>query len=321
MSSVGFLLFILVLLLIGLRPVSYYYFGDTGTYADSFALYKNNNFYEPEEGDFLFNLMTRITASVVDVNTYILICGTLYVFPLYSACKKIFKSYWSYAFLMLVISLSFWSYGTNGIRNGIATSLFIYALSKKTVVMQLLFFLVALGFHKSLLLPIAGYLLTLKFNTPRLFLIFWFACIPFSLLIGGSFQNLVAGFFEDKKLNEYFYSDQYSGSFSRTGFRWDFLLYSASGVYTGWYFIVKRQFKDLFYAKLYSIYLFSNALWILVIQANFSNRFAYLSWFLLGLVIVYPFIKQSFFKNQYPILGNIIVGYFAVTYILDYILM
>ena len=72
--------------------------------------------------------------------------------------------------------------------------------------------------------------------------------------------------------------------------------------------------------KIYSIYLFANALWILVIQANFSNRFAYLSWFMLGLVIVYPFLKQLFFKNQSAILGNILLLYFVFTYLFDFVL-
>ncbi|HMQ45454.1 MAG TPA: EpsG family protein, partial [Mariniflexile sp.] len=66
-------------------------------------------------------------------------------------------------------------------------------------------------------------------------------------------------------------------------------------------------------------YLICNGFWILVIKANYSNRFAYLSWFMMALVIVYPFLKQTFFKYQYIILGNVILLYFGFTYFMSYI--
>ena len=40
------------------------------------------------------------------------------------------------------------------------------------------------------------------------------------------------------------------------------------------------------------IYLTANAFWILVIRSSFSNRFAYLSWFLMAIIIFYPFFKH-----------------------------
>ncbi|MBA4135207.1 MAG: hypothetical protein C0525_10825, partial [Flavobacterium sp.] len=104
--------------------------------------------------------------------------------------------------------------------------------------------------------------------------------------------------------------------FSAVGFRWDFLLYSISGVFTGLYFIFKKEFEDEFYKRLINLYLMTNAFWILVIRANFSNRFAYLSWFLLGVVIIYPFLKRVFFKEQHQIIGKIILAYFLFTYVL-----
>src|SRR5690606_39264861 len=84
----------------------------------------------------------------------------------------------------------------------------------------------------------------------------------------------------------------------KTGFRWDFLLYSGLGTFAGWYFIVKRKYEDQFYQWLFHAFLFANAVWILVIRANFSNRFAYLSWFMLGIVIIYPMLKMKFFHDQ-----------------------
>ncbi len=102
-------------------------------------------------------------------------------------------------------------------------------------------------------------------------------------------------------------------------FRWDFLFHSAFAVVAGWYFIYKKKFEDKFYFQLLNTYLICNGFWILVIRADFSNRFAYLSWFMMALVIIYPFLKQNFFKNQHLLIGKIILVYFAFTYFMSYI--
>ena len=320
LSLIGFLLLFFILIYMGLRPISGKYFGDSLTYSFIFNDYRNDNFQGRDNVEFGFKILLQFCSKIMGVNAFFFICATLYVMPLYYASKKLFNQYWFLAFIMLVASMSFWSYGTNGLRNGLASSFFIFGLSRASLRSQLFWFIISLGFHKSMILPLVGFILTLKFNTPRGFLIFWFSCIPFSLLIGSSFQNLISGFFEDDRLNSYFYDNAQLAEFRRTGFRWDFLAYSFTGVFAGWYFIVKRKFQDKFYTKMYSIYLFANACWILVIQSTFSNRFAYLSWFMLGLVIVYPFLKQQFFKNQYAVLGTILGLYFIFTFILEVII-
>jgi hypothetical protein len=319
-NFLGLLLVAFLCLIIGFRPISGRYFGDTSTYALDYKIFKNDYYYNIS-GDPLFYYLMKFSSKIIDVHSFFFICSLLYILPLYFASKKLFKEYWYYSFLMLVLSLSFWSYGVNGVRNGIATSIFLYAISRTNLKIQLLLLLIALGFHKSLILPTIGFLLTLKFNAPRVFTIFWFACIPFSLLIGESFQNLFSSFFQDEKLDKYFYSTSQLSQFSKVGFRWDFVLYSFIGVFSGWYFIVVKKFKDLMYFKIYNTYLFANGIWIIVIRTSFSNRFAYLSWFLLGVLIVYPFLTKEIFRNQKRILGNIMFIYFLITYFLDFILL
>ena len=320
LHTLGFVLSIFIIIIMGLRPVTGFYFGDTETYSLIFNQFVEKPSMDIGDSDIVFYSLMKNCSRIININFFFLICSFLYVIPLYFASIKLFKNYWYYSFLMLVISLSFWSYGVNGVRNGIATSIFIYAISRPKIKIQLLFLLISFGFHKSMILPIIGYLFTLKFNSSRMYLIFWFFCIPFSLLIGSNFQGLISGFFEDDKLNSYFYSTTQLKQFTRTCFRWDFLIYSMLGVFSGWYFIVKKQFKDMLYNKIYCIYLFSNAIWIIVIRTSFSNRFAYLSWFIMGLLIVYPFLKKEIFPNQRKILANIIFAYFAITFVLDNIL-
>jgi len=109
-------------------------------------------------------------------------------------------------------------------------------------------------------------------------------------------------------------------NFSSTGFRWDFLLYSSAAVYASYYFIYQRNFVDNAYFRLVNIYLTTNAFWILVIQANFSNRFAYLSWFIMGIIICYPLLKELVLRNQNKKTGYIMLAYFSFTFLMNVIL-
>jgi len=115
---------------------------------------------------------------------------------------------------------------------------------------------------------------------------------------------------------DYLLNDEYADQFSSTGFRWDFLLYSAIPVYLGYHYIVKRGYKNKMYIQLFNTYLVANAFWILVIRASFSNRFAYLSWFLLPIVLIYPLLLKNFWPHQYPKIGLMLVLHFLFTYIM-----
>lgn len=224
---------------------------------------------------------------------------------------------------MLIISLSFWGYGTNGIRNGIATSFFLLALSSKKNIFTWLWIIFAISFHKSLFIPTLAYIISFFYKNTKTYLKVWFIAIPLSLVLGSIIENFFMGLgvFSDNRITGYFEDDaDIQSEFSSLGFRWDFLLYSATGVFAGWYFIIKKQFEDKLYINLYNIYLITNAFWILVIRANFSNRFAYLSWFMLGIIIIYPFLKAKFFHNQHKIIGRIIFFYFLFTFLMNFVL-
>lgn len=317
----GVFLCLCIILYMGLRPLSGALFGDMATYADLFANYASGGLMLFQQ-DVGFDFFMAFSAKVMSLDFFFLLCAILYVFPLYLASKKLFKEYWFYSFLILVASFSFWSYGTNGLRNGLATSFVLLAFAHKDKkVILIVLMLVAASFHKTTLLPIVAYYITVFYKDTNKIFYFWLLCIPMSLLAGGVFESVFGSIgFNDERIN-YLTSGNVNGdAFSSTGFRWDFLIYSASAVYAGWYFIFKRKFKDPFYHQLFNIYLITNGFWILVIRANFSNRFAYLSWFMMGLVIVYPFLKAQFFKNQHSVLGNVLLLYFMFTYFMNVIL-
>ena len=86
--------------------------------------------------------------------------------------------------------------------------------------------------------------------------------------------------------------------FSHVGFRWDFLLYSGFGTAMVWYVTRYRRFTDRAYIIIANTYLLCNAFWIMVIRSSFSNRFAYLSWFIYPLVMAYPLLRMNLWKDQ-----------------------
>ncbi|WP_395044877.1 EpsG family protein [Flavobacterium sp.] len=321
-KAFGFIIFIIILLYIGLRPINYR-FGDMVIYNIQFKNFANGILPEYKK-DVLFEFFQFNFSKIGSAGAFFFVCAVLYIYPLYAFSKKVFKDYWFYAFFMLIISFSFWAYGTNGIRNGIATSLFLYGVSRneKWKVFAILF--ISLFIHKSLMLPIFAYIITLFYNKPKSFFYFWLFTIPLSLALGGFFTAffLGLGIIEEKSVSSYLgeFDQASEGVLLKVGFRWDFLLYSASGVFAGWYYVIKKKFEDPFYFQLLNVFLLVNGFWVLVIKANYSNRFAYLSWFLLGVIIIYPLLKSKFFENQHQVIARIIIAYFAFTYFMEIIL-
>lgn len=320
--AIGKVLFGFIILYIGLRPVSGFYFGDMRTYAVTFEGYAEG-LPAIETKDVVFNYFMKFCSGIMTVDIFFLLCAFMYIIPLYVAVRRMFPQYWFYAFMMLVVSMSFWAYGTNGIRNGIATSFFILAITRRNPVNMGIWMLLGVSFHKSLLIPIAAFIVSRYHTKSENYLKAWLVAIPLSLVLGKFWENFIMGLglVENDRLQGYFEEDsEFTEQFSSTGFRWDFLLYSFTGVYAGWYFIIKKKFQDPLYIRFYNIYLIANAFWILLIQATFSNRFAYLSWFLLGIVIIYPFLVNKFFERQHMIVGRILMGYFLLSFILNVIL-
>jgi len=304
----------LVALYMGLRPISGRYFVDMATYNMTFENYQNGQ----EIGytrDVLWSIFMKFCSSIMTAKIFFLTCAMLYIVPLYVACKKWLGEDRYFLFLMLVASFSFWAYGVNGIRNGIATSIFVLGLScYKNKYWQYGIIALSYSIHGSMIIPIAAYMLTLFYKNPKHYLMGWFVCIPISLVLGGAIESLFASLgFADERIN-YLTSTEFKDSFSSTGFRWDFLVYSATALFAGYYFIVKKNFNDKVYIQLFNIYVIANAFWVLVIRASFSNRFAYLSWFLMAIVIFYPFFKKQFIRNQQTILAYVVLAYFGFTY-------
>ncbi|MCF6294476.1 MAG: EpsG family protein [Flavobacteriaceae bacterium] len=318
LNAMGAFLLIFIVIYMGLRPISGA-FTDMVTYAAHFNRYANG-YPIIVDTDIGFHLFMKFSSQFMSANIFFLLCSFMYIYPMYFISKKFFDKYWFFSFIMLVVSFSFWPYGVNGIRNGIATSFFLlaFAFHEKKILM-ILFMVLACLSHKTLLLPTLAYIITLIHNNPKTYLKTWLITIPLSLFLGSVWISLFSSLgFADDRLGGYL-TGKADAQFEDLSFRWDFLIYSGSAVFTGWFFIFKKGFKDVYYNRLLNIYLIANSFWILVIRANFSNRFAYISWFMIGIIIIYPFLKQQFYKNQNLVIGRVLMLYFSFTYFMYYI--
>lgn len=322
-SSVQLMVVFGLVFYMGLRPISGVYFGDMATYASYFKAYAKGAALNTHRTDIVFEKTMQYCSQIMSVEYFFLLISFLYVFLHYLAAKRLFKDYWYYSFLMLIASLSFWSYGTNGIRNGLAVAILMLAFSYNTkIIVAGVLSYIAFSIHKSVALPILVFALTFLNNNPKHYLAVWILCIPLSFLLGGTFETFIEStkIFDDDRMKYLSMDEEYVKEFSRVGFRWDFLLYSSTAVITGWYYIIKKQYTDIMYNRLYNVYVLANAFWIMIIRANFSNRFAYLSWFMMSIVIVYPLLKVEMFKNQAKIVGLVILIYYLFTFVLNVLL-
>lgn len=320
-NNFGVVFVVFFTLYIGQRQVSFR-FGDTVNYNTAYnALLSGKELIITN--DFLFNYLMVFSSKVMSVRSFFLLVDILYIVPIVLFCRKYFHKYWFFAFMMFVGSFSFWTYGTNGLRNGLGTAIFILAIyfyDKKPWLYICL--IMSYFMHASLIIPIAAFVVSGLYKNPKAYLWIWLASIPLSLAGGSSWSTFfsIIGFAEDRT-GGYLTggSAEYNNQFSQTGFRFDFLLYSASAIFAGYYFIFRKKIADPIYIHLFGIYCIANAFWILVITAAFSNRFAYLSWFLMPAVISYPMFRYKIWDDQNRRFAIILVLYFMFTFYMNVI--
>jgi hypothetical protein len=325
-SRIGgiFLLTVAFILIVGLRPISSA-FGDTVNYAYMYELLRDASSFRDviPGGEIIFNSIMFHCSKVMDVSFFFLIIEVIYVVPIYLACRKLAGNNSGIMMLFCFAAFSFFSYGVNGIRNGMACSLIILALSlvqgnTRDKIICVILCLLAIGCHKSTVLPVICMLMALFIKNPRVMFIFWVGSILLSLAEGSQIESFFVSLGFDDRMDEYLHAEEETmEQFSSVGFRWDFLLYSCVPIVMGWYLIFRKRFYNRTYLLLLGTYIFANAFWIMVIRASFSNRFAYLSWFLYPIVMSYPLLKLPIWKRtQGRNTGLIMLGHYAFTLVL-----
>ncbi len=300
---------LLVTWFLGLRPVSSE-FGDMWLYM--------RNFYHADEApyvainlhnEWLWNDLTLFCREIgMNVYEYFLTIELGYVGLSFATAWVLTRKNLWVAMLFTFIAFQFYTYGVNGIRNGLGCALELLALAlfvkpgtKRTIAYVLM--LCALGIHRSTMLPSAAAIVSVYFiKDTKIALRFWMASIVISLVAGPFVEQFFGALGFDDRLTSYSQNQLNAAymekNFSHTGFRWDFLLYSAMPVAMIWYITKWRRFNDNTFSLIANTYLLCNAFWIMVIRASFSNRFAYLSWFMYPVVFYYPLLRMNLWEDQ-----------------------
>lgn len=306
---------------LGMRPPTYA-FADTGNYAKNFYLYKMGS-VPTDPSDWLWFQFSYVCAQSVSVSVYFTIVSVGYFGFTLFACRVIAPNNTLVAYLFMLGSFSFFTYGVNGIRNGVACSILLFAIaimarSRKNLLFAIIFCFLAANIHRSTMLPIASLFAAIyvvkRFQWAYTF---WLISILISLVAGGAISAFFAGLGFDDRLS-YIQDTTYNDSFSHTGFRWDFLIYSMMPIVLGYYVVIKRHIEDKAYLILLNTYTIANAFWVMLIRASYSNRFAYLSWFMYPIVLAYPLLKLDIWgANQGKRLTQIMLAHIGFTWFMS----
>lgn len=322
-----FIVFVLITLFWGLRSKFGWYPGDTIPYLWGWDLSANDASYaqvKAQGDEWIWVAIQRFVRSLGgDFAAFCTFTVILYVGIMTWAAHRFINSHLWLVFLFLISSFSFSQYGVNGVRNGIATSLVMLGISflaeknLRGYAVALFTFVAGYYIHHSIYLSaICALLATFVIRKPKVALFLWFIAIPVSLITGDTVGDFFSALGFDDRMEKYFitFREQDMSGFAYTGFRWDFLLYSALPVLMIWYTTIKRNFEDRTYNIIAVTYLLANAAWILVIRAAFSNRFAYLSWFLYPIVIAYPLLRFHLWDDQDKKTALILLLYYGITF-------
>ena len=317
-------LLIFMILIIGIREWASPLFGDSLAY----GLY----FYKAQSPDRVWYAKSKFFGYLyyywhslgLSPELFFVVSASVYCVPMYFISKKFAGKYSSYIFLLFFsCSFGWYSFGVNGIRNGWAFSTMIWALLayyNRNLFATLTLLILAWCIHGSAMIPIGGMIVAYKYSNPNKALLVWISCVIISLVVGRSIQEYLATFdFIADDGGSYLTGSMEANvaTFSHTGFRWDFLLFSLAPILWALYCInnnLKKGHRDIYYNFLVCSYIYANSLWVLAIRASYSNRLAQTSWWMIPLIIAYPLYKMDIFSNRCQTAVITLACYYSFTF-------
>lgn len=303
---------------LGMRDLNSAWFGDTALYGQLYEYSTAWDFHSFDFSELGWDWLNYIFRSNnFSAQFFFTVIALIYFSSYATAISRIFKSNVWGAFIIFLISFSTYAFCVNGIRNGLATALLILGMSYTVnikrmhcVVIGIALMALATFIHKTVWLPIICFILAGIVRNFNIYLVCWLITILLSLISGNYFAEIFASMgFDDRMVQYVNLGKEYSKLGYKVGFRWDFLIYSSAPIVLGYYAIVKKNIKDINYELLLNTYTLANTIWLLVIRAAFSNRFAYLSWFLYPIVFAYPLLNFKLWSDQNKKVALILFGY------------
>lgn len=313
-SNSAFYFVVLIILFIGLRPISSVFI-DMTQYVDICNVDHPELYITWDHNNLIYdNLMFWLATIGFPPTLFYLFIAAIYFSGMFIVCKKFFPDHIFVTLLVFLSAFSTFSYGTNGIKAGAAASLFLISLAyRDRKYISVFFVILSLGVHHSMQVLVAAYILTLINNNPKYYMALWGVCLLLSIAHVTFFQTFFAGF-TDEHGAEYLLSvDTDWNSGRQSGFRYDFVLYSVMPIIMGWHTIYKKGINNKIYNIVLCTYIFANCIWLLCMYASYSNRFAYLSWFLHPLVLIYPMFLPEWGAGRYKIFANVAAASLAFT--------
>ncbi len=310
----GWAFVIFSIVYIGLRPLECY--GDSWLYSKIFNLVQSGRWadFKNPPSEWLWTAVEWFFVKTADCQMWYLFISTCYAGLAALALRRWFPRHFNVSVMFMVTAMSFFPYATNGLRNGMATSVILLGLSlcltgRWRTFAGLLIIFMAGYIHRTSVIIFAAAVVALFLHDYKYTTLLWLFCILLGLVFSEQFKALIPMLSSDMRSEYYTQMQVASSLFSRTGFRWDFVLYSSVPVALGWLVRVRTFDTDRTYTFLLNTYILLNAGWALINSVAFSNRFAYLSWFLYPVLVVYPFVRFRLIPRQGIMLGWILLVY------------
>lgn len=310
----------IMVLAIGLRPL-HWIFVDTLNYARS---YEMGNLDEHNDLG-IWWIAKLCHAFGWPVKVWFLIIAFIYFLAYLLSAKNLSEKNAGCIYVTFLAAFSTFAYATNGIRNGMGLGLLMLGMTyflqdNKNLKIAVPLFIYAVLTHKSSVLPLACFFAAYYIVDVKKAIIFWTLAVLISVTVGDSVANVFVGLGFDDRMDGYLTADVVEGVFSHVGFRWDFLLYSVMPLVLGYHVIKVHNVHDKVFETLLGTYVLSNAFWVMIIRAQFSDRFAYLSWFLYPFVIAYPLVKMDIWGyKQGKYAQRILLAHLAFTLFMHFI--
>ena len=316
---VAFLL-LFVIWFIGTRPLNGKYFIDMANYYQSYNIILGERFFFDRKAENLLfdNWFTWMASHYVSFSFVMQIFSAVYFGLMFVGCRKLFPKDTLLAFIVYLAAFSTFSYGTNGMKAGMATSLFLVAIAyREKLWISIPVALLTYGFHHSMTLVIGSYFVALFIKNPKYYFLGWLFCLLMAAFHVTFFQTLFAGFTDEHGAG-YLLVDEETTEV-RIGFRPDFILYSAIPIFLGYLAIYRYKFQSDMYSFLLRLYIMANAMWLLCMYAEFNNRIAYLSWFMYPFVLLYPFVGRERNLLQGKYFRWVVYGHLGFTLFMTFI--
>lgn len=298
--------------LVGLMPFTGHYTADRWNMVEWYVLYRDKKFsFSWDETNYLFdNFYAFIAIKRLPPSYFFLPVSAIYFGCILWACRKFYGHDVLLAFAVYLGAFSTLSYGVNGAKAGAAAALFLVAIAyRENKAMAALFCFLSLGFHHSMFVPIGMFVLTFFVKKREYYTYAWLASCLLAMFGISAIQEWLASLTED---NSYISTTDAKQMVS--GFRPDFILYSAVPIYLGYYF---HRYSDVeadeTYNFLLNLYTGCNAFFIICSFGSYINRIAYLSWLMYPIVLIYPFLKFNQGDNHYRYLGYAVYGHLGFT--------